>query len=128
MDLRAQSAYFYAFAAKFLEWTDREDLLQVIIDTFRSRIARLSDHAHNPHAALNEGLEFLRGLDETERACQSHALAILQTLTWQYLRLDMIALHKLSNGLCDRRTTKCCHVLRANIHDVVWQCLNRDFL
>lgn len=68
VDLRAQSAYFYAFATKYLEWTDREDLLQIILDTFRSRVARLADHAHNPQGAINEGIDFLRGFDETERA------------------------------------------------------------
>lgn len=71
VDLRAQSTHFYAFAIKFLEWTEREDLLEIIIDTFRSRIAKLADHAHNPSGALSEGMEFLKGLDETERARKS---------------------------------------------------------
>ena len=71
VDLRAQSAYFYAFAIKFLDWTERDDLLQIIVDTFRSRVAKLADHAHNPRGALAEGMDFLRGLDETERACES---------------------------------------------------------
>lgn len=94
MDLRAQSAYFYAFTAKFLEWTDREDLLQVIIDTFRSRVARLADHAHNPQGALNEGLEFLRGLDETERACQYKSLCNAHLLIAQCSEPGMTALRK----------------------------------
>ena len=28
----------------------------------------IADHAHNPRGALGEGAEFLRGLDELERA------------------------------------------------------------
>lgn len=70
IDLRAQSPYFYSFALKFLEWTDREDLLQIIVDTFRTRVSKLADHAHNPQGSMTEGVEFLRGLDETERACK----------------------------------------------------------
>lgn len=68
VDLRAQSPYFYSFAIKYLEWTERDDLLDVIVDTFRSRVAKLADHANNPEGALSEGMDFLRGLEEYERA------------------------------------------------------------
>jgi len=37
------------------------------IQTLQSRAADISDHAYNPRGALSEGVEFLRGLDETER-------------------------------------------------------------
>ena len=77
VDLRAQSAYFYAFATIYLEWTDRPELLGIITDTFRSRVAKLADHANNPRGALAEGMEFLRGLDETERACKTHRRIIV---------------------------------------------------
>jgi GINS complex subunit 3 len=35
--------------------------------TFKKRAAIIADHANNPRGALGEGVEFLRGLDETER-------------------------------------------------------------
>lgn len=37
--------------------------------TFRRRASEIADHAHNSRGALGEGVEFLRGLDETERQC-----------------------------------------------------------
>lgn len=30
----------------------------------------IADHAHNSRGALGDGVEFLRGLDETERQCE----------------------------------------------------------
>jgi len=38
--------------------------------TFKQRAATIADHASNPRGALGEGVEFLRGLDETERQCK----------------------------------------------------------
>jgi len=35
--------------------------------TFKKRAAEIADHAHNPRGAMGEGVDFLRGLDETER-------------------------------------------------------------
>lgn len=39
------------------------------MQTFKKRAAEIADHAHNPKGALGEGVEFLQGLDETERQC-----------------------------------------------------------
>jgi hypothetical protein len=39
------------------------------VQTFKKRAAEIADHAHNPKGALGEGVEFLQGLDETERQC-----------------------------------------------------------
>lgn len=39
------------------------------IQTFKKRAAEIADHAHNPRGAVGEGVDFLRGLDETERQC-----------------------------------------------------------
>ena len=39
------------------------------IQTFKKRAEEIGDHAHNPKGALGEGVEFLQGLDETERQC-----------------------------------------------------------
>lgn len=40
------------------------------IQTFKKRAAEISDHAHNPRGAVGEGVDFLRGLDESERQCK----------------------------------------------------------
>lgn len=37
--------------------------------TFRRRASEIADHAHNSRGALGGGVDFLRGLDETERQC-----------------------------------------------------------
>ena len=42
-----------------------------IEQTFKKRAAEIADHAHNPKGALGDGVEFLQGLDETERRCMS---------------------------------------------------------
>lgn len=45
-------------------------IIFVMSQTFQKRAAEIADHAHNPKGALNEGADFLRGLDETERLCE----------------------------------------------------------
>lgn len=47
----------------------RPPLTTAQIQTFKKRAAEIADHAHNPRGAVGEGVEFLRGLDETERQC-----------------------------------------------------------
>lgn len=71
VELRSQAIHFYSLALKYLEWTDREDLLPIIVDTFRSRVVKLADHAHNPRGAMEEDIQFLQGLDEHERKRES---------------------------------------------------------
>jgi GINS complex subunit 3 len=39
----------------------------VSLKTFKKRAAEIADHAHNPRGATGDGVDFLRGLDETER-------------------------------------------------------------
>lgn len=67
MDLRAQCPHFYTFAKHYLAWSDREDLPQIIIDTFRARVVKLADHAQSSRGASVEDIEFLQGLDDLER-------------------------------------------------------------
>ena len=89
VDLRAQATHFYALGARILELFEEDGLADVLIEvrstffrriisevrelltwqtqTFKKRAAGIADHAHNPRGALGEGVEFLRGLDETER-------------------------------------------------------------
>jgi len=35
--------------------------------TFRTRAAKIADHAHNVRGPVSDGVDFLRGLDESER-------------------------------------------------------------
>ena len=42
-------------------------LIRVLSKTFKKRAAEIADHAHNPRGAKGDGVDFLRGLDETER-------------------------------------------------------------
>ena len=67
VDLRAQSQHFYTFAKQYLAWSERDDLHQIIIDTFRARVVKLADHAQNPRGAQPEDIDFLKGLDDLER-------------------------------------------------------------
>ncbi len=59
-----------------LELFEEEEILDVLTETFRARSAEIGDHAANAGAgarsigigASTDSVEFLRGLDETERA------------------------------------------------------------
>ena len=44
-----------------------DDLSACHVQTFQQRLVEIADHAHNSKGMLSEGIEFLRGLDETER-------------------------------------------------------------
>lgn len=85
LDLRAHSPFFYAFAHKYLAWTEREDLLDIVVDTFRARVAKVFDQAQSPGTGTGgsgsgsgpgggggsvapEDIEFLQGLDDLERS------------------------------------------------------------
>lgn len=67
VDLRAQAAHFYPLGARIMDLFEDDDIVDVLIETFRTRAARIADHAHNAQGALTDGADFLRGLDETER-------------------------------------------------------------
>ena len=96
IDLRALAPHFYNLSQRILELFEEEEMVDVLTNvlfsssfffnpvlfscfksitdwrqTFRKRAAEISDHAHNPRGALGDGVEFLRGLDETERQCMS---------------------------------------------------------
>jgi GINS complex subunit 3 len=43
--------------------------------TFKARAAVIADQAHNPRAALGEGADFMRGLEENERQCEFFRLS-----------------------------------------------------
>jgi GINS complex subunit 3 len=75
VDLRALAQNFYGLGARILELFVEEEVCDVLTETFRTRAAEISDHASNAGAAQrgggggvgNDGVEFLRGLDDMER-------------------------------------------------------------
>lgn len=91
VNLRSQAPHFYSIGARMLELFDEEEMIEVLTDvgcvntlpmrpsnrvhqqTFRQRAAEISDQAFNSKSAMGEGVEFARGLDETERQRESFA-------------------------------------------------------
>jgi GINS complex subunit 3 len=69
VDLRSLAPHFYSLSERVLDLFEEEEMVDVLINTFKKRAAEIADHAHNPKGALGEGADFLRGLDETERQC-----------------------------------------------------------
>ncbi|KAB8337182.1 hypothetical protein FH972_021486 [Carpinus fangiana] len=69
VDLRQQAAHFYSLGARMLELFEEDDLVDVLLQTFKQRAAIISDHASNARGALSDakGVDFMRGLDEQER-------------------------------------------------------------
>lgn len=68
VDLRQQATQFYALGARMLELFEEDELVDVLLETWRTRAASIGDHANNSRGALGEGMEFMRGLDDAERA------------------------------------------------------------
>lgn len=52
-----------------LELFEEDEVLDVLVDTFRTRAAKIADHAAHAGGGSvgSEGVDFLRGLDESER-------------------------------------------------------------
>ncbi|EMR09954.1 hypothetical protein PNEG_01712 [Pneumocystis murina B123] len=67
VDLRMFSTHYYLFGEKILNLLSDNELVNILIETFKSRICFIADHAHNPHGALEEGVEFLRNLEDSEK-------------------------------------------------------------
>ncbi|KAN0071315.1 hypothetical protein V8E54_010746 [Elaphomyces granulatus] len=67
VDLRSLAPHFYRLGVRILELFEEEEMVDILIETFRKRAAEIADHAHNPRGPLIEEVDFLRGLDETER-------------------------------------------------------------
>ncbi|KZZ91292.1 GINS complex, subunit Psf3 [Ascosphaera apis ARSEF 7405] len=67
VDIRAQAPHFYRLAVRILALMEADEIDDVLIETMKKRAIEIFNHAHNPRGALGEGVEFLRGLDETER-------------------------------------------------------------
>ena len=92
VDLRSLAPHFYSLGVRVLELFEEDHIVDILSEvsagiygscrhlihgwltvmarqTFRRRASEIADHAHNSRGALGEGVEFLRGLDETERQC-----------------------------------------------------------
>ncbi|PGH11664.1 DNA replication complex GINS protein psf3 [Polytolypa hystricis UAMH7299] len=67
VDLRSLAPHFYRLGVRILQLFEEEEMVDILTDTFKKRAMEIADHAHNTRGALGDGVEFLRGLDETER-------------------------------------------------------------
>jgi GINS complex subunit 3 len=74
VDLRAQAQHFYTLGMRLLELFEEEEVCDVLMETWRTRAAEISDHASTSGGKAAGGglgsgdaVEFLRGLDESER-------------------------------------------------------------
>lgn len=127
VDLRALAPHFYTLSERILEIFEEEEMVDVLIDvssifgfmrddcslanhqiqTFKKRAAEISDHAHNPRGAVGEGVDFLRGLDESERQCKwwEHIMRVMAMLTdrSQYSARPMTGRRRCEFGLEKRR-------------------------
>ncbi|KAI5283617.1 DNA replication protein, partial [Ascosphaera acerosa] len=67
VDVRGQAPHFYRLAVRILALLEDDEIDDVLVESLKKRAVDIFNHAHNPRGALGEGVEFLRGLDETER-------------------------------------------------------------
>lgn len=77
VDLRALAPHFYGLGTRILELFEEDDVCDVLMDSWRARAAEIADHASNAGGSRGtagggvgnvDAVEFLRGLDESERA------------------------------------------------------------
>lgn len=67
VELRSLAPHFYALGARLLDLFEDDELADVLTETFRKRAGEIADMAYNSRN-VGEGADFLRGLDEDERA------------------------------------------------------------
>lgn len=74
VDVRSQAQYFYGLGVRLLELFEEEEVCDVLMESWRRRAVEIQDHAGNTGRSGGagvgggDGVEFLRGLDEGERA------------------------------------------------------------
>lgn len=69
MPLRDQSAHFYGVGVRMLDLFDERDIAEVLRKTFVVRAGEVGLHARKADEGVGgNGGEFLRGLEEWERA------------------------------------------------------------
>ncbi|KAK3075010.1 DNA replication protein [Teratosphaeriaceae sp. CCFEE 6253] len=73
VELRGQAAWFYGLGERMLELFEEEEVGGVLLETFKQRAFEISDRAQNTRTAQHGGEsgDFMSGLDETERLCES---------------------------------------------------------
>lgn len=68
VDLRAQAMHFYGLGARMLELFEDEEVVDILVETFRKRSLEVADKASGGRSLGGaEGGEFVRGLEEEER-------------------------------------------------------------
>jgi GINS complex subunit 3 len=75
VDVRALASHFYSLGSRVLELFEEEEVCDVLMESWRTRAAEISDYAGNVSGGKGGGgggvggggVEFLRGLDEGER-------------------------------------------------------------
>lgn len=76
VDIRALAQNFYELGARILGLFEEDEVCDVLTESWRKRAAEISDHASNAGqggrgggggVGGGDGVEFLRGLDESER-------------------------------------------------------------
>ena len=76
VDLRVLSQNYYSLGMRMLELFEEEEVCDVLTNSWKTRAAEISDHASNAGQGNRgggggvgsaDGVEFLRGLDDSER-------------------------------------------------------------
>nr|POE47011.1 dna replication complex gins protein psf3 [Quercus suber] len=76
VDLRAQAQWFYGLGERMLELFEEEEVGTVLSDSFKARAQEIADRAQNTRGSSQQSgdnNEIMRGLDESERSCESDA-------------------------------------------------------
>ena len=73
VSVRQQAPLFYALGARMLDLFDEEELVEVLTDAFKKRAIDIADKASNSRNLVSEGTDWMKGLDEEERALFSTA-------------------------------------------------------
>ena len=68
VQIRTQAPHFYGLGARMLELFDEEELVEILTETFKKRAIEIADKASNSRNLVSEGGEWMKGLDEEERA------------------------------------------------------------
>lgn len=68
VDLRALSPHFFALGCRVLDLFEEDEILDVLEETWRVRAGEIADFAGSGSAGGQGGEDFLRGLEEGERA------------------------------------------------------------
>lgn len=68
VELRAQAQHFYGLGVRMLDLFEDDEMVDVLMDTFKLRAVEIADKATNTRNVSSDTTEFVAGMDETERA------------------------------------------------------------